>query len=275
MLCFPNAKINIGLNITEKRNDGYHNIESLFYPVGICDALEIVADESRRPGEFSFSNSGTAVDCPTDKNLVVKAYQLLYPIYHLPAVKIFLHKLIPFGGGLGGGSSDAAAALILLNQVFSLDIDFEMLKAYASQLGSDCPFFIQNTPAMVGGRGETLKPAAISLKGLWITIVTPPFGVSTAKAYREIVPSKPQFNIAENIHLPVNEWNDKIVNDFEKPIFNIYPELKSLKEKLFEYGALYASMSGSGSSVYGIFNSCPDVDSQTFSPYFSWTGELL
>lgn len=252
MLVYPNAKINFGLYVTGKRPDGFHNLESVFYPVALADVLEV--NQINKPkGICVFQNTGIPVDCAAEKNLVVKAYKLLAAAYDLPAVEVKLHKLIPYGAGLGGGSSDAAFMLKLLNTYFDLKISERGLINYASRLGSDCMFFIKNTPAFVGGRGEILEEIALSLENYKIVIVKPDCEVSTAEAYRGIVPCEAPYNLHRLPGLAIEKWQMKIGNDFEKMILAEHPEIKRTKMALYEAGALYASMTGSGSGVYGIF----------------------
>ncbi len=241
MVAFPPCKINLGLNILRKRSDGYHDIETCFYPVPWTDILEVVPSD-----KFEFTVSGNVI--PGDDNLCVAAYKLL----NAPPAKIHLHKIIPTGAGLGGGSSDAAWTLRLLNQVFSLGLTKDQLRGYAAGLGSDVAFFLDDIPMIGTGRGEVLTPANINLKGKFIVIVKPGVHVSTAEAYAGIVPKESKLDL-ENI--------SSLKNDFEESIFKKFPEIASIKSKLYEAGAMYASMSGSGSAVYGIFNSAPSTSS--------------
>ena len=251
MLTFPNCKINLGLYITEKRTDGYHNLETVFYPVtGLKDALEVVnAPESK------LHVSGKTVAGPQEQNLAWKAYQLLQK--HFPAqvgpVDIYLHKAIPMGAGMGGGSADGAFALRLLNDFFVLDLSDDTLADMALQLGSDCPFFIYNTPQFAAGRGEKMTPVAMDLSDYSLQILCPEIHVSTAAAFGMITPRPAPFDLKQLASLPVSEWKEKISNDFEAPVFTQHPELALLKEQLYEGDAIYASMSGSGSALYGIF----------------------
>ncbi len=266
MICFPNAKINLGLYVTGKREDGFHNIESVFYPVPFCDVLEIIESD-----QFSFRAEGIQVtDNPSD-NLCVKAYQLLKDKFDLPPVSMFLLKNIPAGAGLGGGSSDAAFTLKLLNDIFNLNITVGQLTDYAAKLGSDCPFFVPNYPAYVFGRGELMEAVDLNLKGCYIVIVCPGIHISTVEAYRNI-----QSFSTLNIPMPYQVkrdrpyWKETLHNDFENYAFAQYPVLNEIKEKMYESGAFFASMSGSGSSIYGLFESKPDVD----FGFKTWQGEL-
>lgn len=245
MLFFPNAKINIGLNITSKRLDGYHNLETIFYPIAWQDALEIIPSQS-----LSFQSSGIAI--PGEGNLCVKAYELLKSHYDIGAVNIHLHKNIPIGAGLGGGSSDAAFTLMGLNTVFSLGIEKEILKELALELGADCPFFIDNVPSLASGIGEVLSPLDLDLKGYHLVVIKPPVFISTAEAFSSIVPQMPSSTLSEEVKGDLTAWTLK--NDFEQSIFPLYPELLEIKNHLKSSGALYASMSGSGSSIFGIFS---------------------
>lgn len=253
MITFPHAKINIGLQVTERRPDGYHNLDTVFYPIPIRDALEvIVAEEADYDCRLHISGIEIAGD--PDTNLVVRAYRLLAAEYTLPSVDIYLHKHIPTGAGLGGGSADASFMLRLLNEMFKLDISTERLEAYATQLGADCPFFITSHPVYATGIGNEFHPLELSLGGLHIVIVKPDVFVSTKEAYSMVRPEKPEVTLDAKIVRPIAEWRDTISNDFEKGIFALHPELNDIKEKLYALGARYAAMSGSGSALYGIFN---------------------
>lgn len=251
MIVFPNAKINIGLYVTGDREDGYHNIESVLYPITQSDALEIVPAQD----DDSIQLTGLPIDGDAKGNLVWKALELLkkdFPEKMTP-VAVHLHKSIPMGAGLGGGSSDAAFMLKLLNDYFQLEITQERLLSYALQLGSDCPFFIINKPCVAKGRGEQLEAIGLDLSAYDIKVVSPDIHVSTSGAYESIVSAEANFDLSEIATIPIKEWKNLIINDFEEPVFNKFPELKAIKEQLYKDGALYASMSGSGSSVYGIF----------------------
>lgn len=260
MIVFPNAKINIGLNVVSQRDDGYHNLETIFYPVKLSDALEI-ADADKT----AFSTSGLVIDALPENNLVFKAYSLLKKDFELPEFKIHLHKVIPFGAGLGGGSSDAAFMLHLLNDYCHLGLNNNQLEKYALQLGADCPFFIHNKPAFASGIGNQLEPTGIDLSAYKIVIAKPSVSVSTPDAYQNITPSKPAFSLRELSQVPLEEWKDIVVNDFEKTVFSKYPEIGYLKESFYAMGAIYSSMSGSGSAVFGIFRHLP-VNPANFLP---------
>ena len=251
MVIFPNSKINLGLNIVGKRNDGYHDIETVFFPVLLKDALELIEQE-----KFEFSTSGSSIEGDPEKNLCIKAYDLLKKDFpQMPAVKMHLHKAIPMGAGLGGGSADGAFTLKLLNKKFDLSLSEKQLINYSLELGSDCPFFILNKPCFATGRGELLEPTEQDLSDHKIAIIHPAIHISTAWAFANIKPLRPAKSIKQIIQQPISTWKNELVNDFENPVFEKYPEIKKIKEKLYDAGAIYASMSGSGSAVYGIFNS--------------------
>jgi 4-diphosphocytidyl-2-C-methyl-D-erythritol kinase len=256
MIAFPNAKINLGLNIIRKRADGYHDLETVFFPVGIRDALEIMPLEiSADPGkEVKITQTGIPVEGSPGSNICVKAWQLLRKEHpDLPAIRMHLHKSVPTGAGLGGGSSDGAATLKLLDALFGLKISPERLAAYALALGSDCPFFLYNKPCFAGGQGEKLTPIQLDLSGYEMMIVHPGIHVSTAKAFAGVMPAIPETDIRQIISRPVTEWKHALVNDFEKTVFPAFPAIAGIKDALYDAGATYASMSGSGSSVFGIF----------------------
>lgn len=248
MVTYPNAKINLGLNITEKRSDGYHNIESLFFPIPLSDKLEIKTSD-----RFKFTSTGIAIDGSPQNNLVVKAYELMKKPYDLPPVAIHLHKVIPFGGGLGGGSSDASFCITTLNTLFELNLDTNTMISHAEKIGADCPFFINNKPSLATGIGNILRTVDINLKGYILILIKPNFGVPTPLAYSKVVPQKPQISIAEIIKMPISGWRNTLKNDFEKSVFKAYGDIKNIKSKLYSGGAIYASMSGSGSTVFGLF----------------------
>lgn len=275
MITYPNAKINIGLNITERRPDGYHNIESVFYPINLQDAVEIKTIEGEEPqGEYKLKVSGTILDGTPDDNLVVKAYKLLRKDFNFPAQKIHLYKHIPVGAGLGGGSSNAAAIIKMLNEKFALGLTSEQMQNYAVQIGADCPFFINNTPVFATGIGNIFTPIEFSLHGKTIILVKPDIFVSTRDAYALVKPSPAAIPLTEAIKQPISEWKQIITNDFEKSVFAKYPEIAAIKDKLYDMGALYASMSGSGSAVYGIFDSPIEYADEIFSGYFCRQREL-
>ena len=262
MIVFPNAKINLGLNILRKRADDYHDLQSIFLPVGIKDALEVIIDN--KISDYSFSNSGLKIDAPTDKNLVVKAYELLKKDFNLPAVKIHLHKTIPFGAGLGGGSADASFMFKLLNSMFELNLSAEKLKNYARQIGADCAFFIDNKPSFATGIGDILQEISIDLQNYQLIIVKPKINLNTQKIYNYITPNENVIDLRKNIKKPISEWKNLFFNDFEDVIFSRHPEIKQIKQKLYEKGAVYSAMSGSGSAVFGIFKSNFDLEKLMF-----------
>ncbi len=253
MIVFPNAKINLGLRVVEKRPDGYHNLETVFLPTRLCDVLEIVeVPDAQNPIEFKAT--GLQIDGNPDDNLIVKAIQLLKKDYDFPAVSVHLHKIIPFGAGLGGGSSDAAFALKMCNELFSLNLTEEQLIQYASRLGSDCAFFIKNKAALGLERGDVLQELNFSLDNYSLKIIVPPIHVSTAQAYAGVVPQKSENDLITLLKQPIETWKGTIHNDFEKSVFEKFPRILDIKNHLYEKGAVYASMSGSGSSVFGIFD---------------------
>lgn len=252
MISFPNAKINIGLNVVEKRLDGYHNLETVFYPVKLADALEFVEAKNTR-----LTISGIQVDGDPENNLIIKAYRLLRRDFQLPEIHFHLHKVVPFGAGLGGGSSDAAFALKMLNKHFNLNLDYQTLERYAAGLGADCPFFISNKPTFAHGIGDQFESINLDLSEYSIVIIKPAFSVSTVEAYRNIIPQKSEFDLRKIASLPVEEWRRVIKNDFEASVFPQHPQIRELKHQLYDLGAVYAAMSGSGSAVFGIFRRLP------------------
>ncbi len=270
MITFPNAKINIGLHITEKRSDGFHNLETVMYPVPLTDALEFVESDTLR-----FESSGLQIDGDSEQNLVLKAYHLLKEKFNLPPIHIHLHKNIPMGAGLGGGSSDAAFMLKMLNDHFKLNLSNTELEKFAAQLGSDCAFFINNQPVYGHGRGELMEPINLLLSGIYILLVKPPFSISTKEAYSNVVPQKSRLSLKALVDFSLTQWKPNIKNQFEKTLFPVYPEMAEIKEKLYSQGALYASMTGSGSAVYGLFRSNPERFGHLFpSEYFSFASRL-
>ena len=268
MVLFPNAKINLGLNILRKREDGYHELETIFYPIGLKDGLEFIENKQNK---INFTSSGLPLNIDPEENIVVKAYRLLAADHSLPGLDIHLHKVIPFGAGLGGGSSDAAFLLKGLNDYFELGLFVSQLKKYAVKLGADCSFFLENKPAFACGIGEQLQNINFSLSGYFILLVKPSFGVGTKEAYAGIKPSIPKKSLLDSIHLTPDNWQNCIVNDFEASVFPHFSAIAEIKTKLLEHGAIYASMSGSGSSVFGLFKSEPQLSAINFpSDYFIW-----
>ncbi len=270
MVSFPNAKINIGLNITEKRPDGYHNIETIFYPIGLCDKLSF---EIAKGDETSLSISGIKIDGDPNDNLIIRAYNLLKNNYYLPSLNIFLEKNIPFGAGLGGGSADAAFMLKMLNEEFNLNLTPIDLEKFAAELGADCPFFVLNKPVFASGIGNVFSNINISIKGYYIVLIKPNVYVSTSNAYSGVKVQKSAFSLLNLSEKSISEWKDIVVNDFEKSVFLKFPAIAAIKETLYQQGALYASMSGSGSSVYCIFDKKVDV-STLFQDSFVWADFL-
>ncbi len=255
MVVFPNAKINLGLNIVEKQPNGYHKIVSCFYPIPLTDALEVIESST-----FKFTSSGIPIPGEPSGNLCVRAYELLAANYNLPPVAIHLHKHIPIGAGLGGGSADAAFMLHLLNKMFDLSLTEDQLENFAAQLGSDCPFFIKNKPILAQGTGTLFSEINISLSGYYLVLVTPHVHVSTAKAYAGVTPQQPKFKLQQVLeNEPISNWQTNVVNDFENTLFVKFPELKTIKKLLVSRGALYAALTGSGSAVYGIFKKIPNL----------------
>lgn len=275
MLIYPTAKINIGLNITEKRPDGYHNIETVFYPIPLQDGIEITSIRSTESKErYQLKVSGAVLDGTPDDNLVIKAFKILQSEYDLPPLRFNVFKHIPTGAGLGGGSADAAFTLKAVNERFSLNISDDKLEEYAAQIGADCPFFIKNKPVFAQGIGNEFSPINLSLKGKYLILVKPEIFVSTREAYSLVTPSRPKHTLPELLAAPINEWKYTIVNDFEKSVFARYTEIAAIKDKLYDLGADYASMSGSGSSVFGIFDSEIENVDEIFSGYFVRQREL-
>jgi len=266
MVVFPNCKINLGLRIIGKREDGFHDLETVFYPIALIDALEVLPSGN---SEIEFTGSGLAVDGNTADNLCVKAWHLLKKDFpQLPAIRIHLHKAIPMGAGLGGGSADAACMLKLLNERFRLNIPTPQLMDYALQLGSDCPFFINNKPALATGRGELMEDIALDLSAYRIVLINPGIHINTGWAFTKIKPAAPAGTTRKIIEQPVESWKDELQNDFEAPVFEAHPQLKAIKDQLYAGGALYAAMSGSGSSLFGIFNTKTDIASFQNKNYF-------
>lgn len=251
MITFPNAKINLGLNIVERRADGYHNLETVFYPIGITDILEIVPAQGP---DSTLTTYGNPVDCPVEKNLVMKALHLMQQHYNVPEVDIHLYKHIPDGAGLGGGSSDASSTMLMLNEMFNIGVPKDELARLAATLGADCPFFIYNQPMMATGIGDILKPINLSLKGLFLYLVKPDVSVPTKVAYSRVTPAHSTSPLDGDVQADVSQWSGVVKNDFEPSVFAAYPQLASIKADIEAAGALYASMSGSGSSIFGIFN---------------------
>ena len=270
MIIFPNCKINLGLQIIRRRKDGYHDLQTVFYPLKIYDALEVIQDTSDKTNEtYQFECTGLDVVVDARTNLCLKAYQLLKNDFpQITSIRMHLHKTIPIGAGLGGGSADGAFTLLLLNQKFGLGISREMLLDYALQIGSDCPFFIINKPCYATGRGEFLEPLALDLSSYRFIIVHPGIHINTGQVFSEITPAVPAKSSKEIIKQNIQTWRDELKNDFEELVFKKYPEVKKIKNELYESGSVYAAMSGSGSSVYGIFEKEHTILPKFPSTYF-------
>ena len=267
MITYPNAKINLGLNIIEKRPDGYHNLETVFYPINLQDALEVTQLEGEE--DYSLIVSGTPIEGEPESNLVVKAYRLLKKDFpEIPSIDIHMYKHIPTGAGLGGGSADAAFMIKLLNDKFHLDLSVEKMEDYAAILGADCAFFIKNKPVFATGIGNVFEPVQLSLKGYYLVLVKPDIFVSTNDAFSFIQPKKPEYSLKEIIRMPIETWRATMKNDFEDSVFQKFPEIAAIKDKLYDMGAVYASMSGSGSSVFGIFREQVEFVDEVFNGCF-------
>jgi 4-diphosphocytidyl-2-C-methyl-D-erythritol kinase len=277
MISFPNAKINLGLRIIKKRSDGFHDIESILYPIELCDVLEVLESKN---GKTIFKCTGLIIDAPSSKistgvkvqdNLVLKIYELLAKDFDLPPAYIHLYKAIPAGAGLGGGSSDCAHALKMFNSIFNLCLTPQQQMHYVLQLGSDCAFFLKNQPALASGRGEILQPIAVDLNGYHICIIKPNIHINTAKAYTWVKPAKAAESLSVIINEPIHDWKHCLKNDFESAVFAKFAELKNLKEDFYQAGAVYAAMSGSGSAVFGIYKNKPAIFDVPDN-WFQWTG---
>ena len=271
MLCFPNSKINIGLNVIEKRPDGFHNIETIFYPISLCDALEINATDTKCA--YQFNSSGIPIHISNDDNIVVKAFNLLMKDFNIPSTAIHLHKNIPFGAGLGGGSADAAFMIKMLNENYQLGLQESEMENYALKLGSDCPFFIRNKPVYAEGKGEIFTQIDLNLDGYYIILIKPDISISTPEAYAGITPERKKNSLKKLISSPISTWKNTITNDFENNVFRNHPLLAEIKKELYQEGAIFASMSGSGSSMFGIFESKPVIQNQ-WKQHFTFIGEL-
>ena len=277
MITFPVAKINLGLNVVEKRPDGYHNLQTIFYPVPIKDALEVQVMDEAFPSNYDCDLKVTniAIDGDEQRNLVVRAYQLLKQDFPtLPRLHAHLWKGIPTQAGMGGGSSDCAYMLLLLNQKFHLGLTDEQLIQYAAKLGADCAFFILSCPCYAEGIGEKLQPIDVSLSGYHIVVVRPDIPVPTKEAFSRIRPHYPEINCREAVMQPVETWRKTLVNDFEESVFALHPEIGNIKQKLYDMGATYAAMSGSGSALFGLFKKQPDALCQAFPNMFVFSSSL-
>jgi 4-diphosphocytidyl-2-C-methyl-D-erythritol kinase len=269
MVVFPHSKINLGLNVLSKRGDGYHDIETCFYPLPWYDLLEIVKSK-----DSSFTNTGICVPGKKEDNICVRAYHLMQDRFDLSPVAIHLHKIVPMGAGLGGGSADAAFTLLVLNNLFDLNLTKPHLEELAAELGSDCAFFIHNEPMIGTGRGEKLKPVSLSLQGKFVVVVKPDIHVTTAEAFKNITPRQPYYSITSIVEqMDIKDWKDALINDFEKSVFVQFPKIEEIKLKMYQAGALYASMSGSGSSVFGIFQKPLNLEN-SFPEMSYWSGTV-
>ncbi|WP_300724754.1 4-(cytidine 5'-diphospho)-2-C-methyl-D-erythritol kinase [uncultured Bacteroides sp.] len=274
MITFPNAKINLGLNIVEKRPDGYHNLETVFYPINIQDGLEVNRlTDSNEP--YRLSITGTAIEGDPDQNLVVKAYKLLKEKYDMAPVDIHLFKHIPTGAGLGGGSADCAFMIKVLNEKFRLGMSFAEMEDYAARLGADCAFFIQNQPVFATGIGNIFERINLSLNGYHIVLVKPDIFVSTKDAFANIRPKRPEMSLKEIVKQPIETWKDTMKNDFEDSVFLKFPEIAAIKDKMYDLGAIYAAMSGSGASVYGLFKNPVENVDKIFAGCFCRQREMI
>ena len=276
MITFPIAKINLGLNVVERRPDGYHNLETVFYPVPISDALEVTPMDNKFPSpcDCDLKVSNISIEGDEQRNLVVRAYKLLKEDFpQLPRIHVHLHKAIPTQAGMGGGSSDCAYMIRLLNEQFELGLTTRQMQDYATRLGADCPFFILSRPAYAEGIGERLEPIALDLSRYWIAVVRPDIPVSTKEAFSLIRPHRPKKNCRDVVMQPIETWRDDLVNDFEQSVFALHPEIGAIKEQLYRLGAVYAAMTGSGSSVFGLFSNDINI-SEHFPKVFTYCGQL-
>ena len=269
MTIFPCAKVNLGLNVVSKRPDGYHNLETVFYPIPLCDALEVHRMDTDFPCDVNcdLKVTGMEIEGLEADNLVVRAYHLLAKDFELPRIHAHLYKQIPSQAGLGGGSSDAAYMIRLLDERFHINMGNSMMEEYAARLGADCAFFITAEPAYAQGIGNELEPVCasdFSLEGMYMALMKPDVAVSTREAYSNITPHKPSKCCRDIVLQPLETWREELVNDFEQPIFAIHPEIGEIKEELYRKGAIYAQMTGSGSCVYGIFDKCPTFSEDDF-----------
>ena len=273
MVTFPNAKINLGLDVVAKRPDGYHNLETIFYPVPLQDILEITVTEEEGAPDYTFKMHNAVFEGDNNDNLVVKAYKILAADHKLPKVEMSLYKNIPTGAGLGGGSADAAFALKMLNEIACLNLSDEQLEAYAARIGADCAFFIKNTPAYATGIGNILSPTVCSISGYHLVLVKPDIHISTKEAYSLVTPAAAETPLTEIAALAVEEWKGKMKNDFEKSVFANHPQMEKIKEELYNMGAVYASMSGSGSAFFGLFTGQQNIE-EKFPGMFCWCKQL-
>lgn len=274
MLLLPNCKINIGLNIVSKRSDGYHNLETVFFPIPLRDNLEFKEIENEDV-PYRLVSGGVPIEGKPEDNLIVKVYLDMKAEFNLPALELSLYKNIPMGAGLGGGSSDAAAMMKGLNEAYNLQLSAEDMEKRLAKFGADCPFFVRNKPAYATGIGDELTNCNVLLKDKFIVLVKPDVFVSTKEAYAHVTPKLPAIPLAEAIKLPIETWKEQIVNDFEQSVFPFHPELPAIKQTLYDMGAVYASMSGSGSTMYGIFNRPTPEANEVFDKCFVYTKKLI
>ena len=274
MLLLPNCKINIGLNIVSKRSDGYHNLETVFFPIPLRDNLEFKEIENEDV-PYRLVSGGVPIEGKPEDNLIVKVYLDMKAEFNLPALELSLYKNIPMGAGLGGGSSDAAAMMKGLNEAYNLQLSAEDMEKRLAKFGADCPFFVRNKPAYATGIGDELTNCNVSLKDKFIVLVKPDVFVSTKEAYAHVTPKLPAIPLAEAIKLPIETWKEQIVNDFEQSVFPFHPELPAIKQTLYDMGAVYTSMSGSGSTMYGIFNRPTPEANEVFDKCFVYTKKLI
>lgn len=274
MLLLPNCKINIGLNIVSKRSDGYHNLETVFFPIPLRDNLEFKEIENEDV-PYRLVSGGVPIEGKPEDNLIVKVYLDMKAEFNLPALELSLYKNIPMGAGLGGGSSDAAAMMKGLNEAYNLQLSAEDMEKRLAKFGADCPFFVRNKPAYATGIGDELTNCNVSLKDKFIVLVKPDVFVSTKEAYAHVTPKLPAIPLAEAIKLPIETWKEQIVNDFEQSVFPFHPELPAIKQTLYDMGAVYVSMSGSGSTMYGIFNRPTPEANEVFDKCFVYTKKLI
>lgn len=274
MLLLPNCKINIGLNIVSKRSDGYHNLETVFFPIPLRDNLEFKEIENEDV-PYRLVSGGVPIEGKPEDNLIVKVYLDMKAEFNLPALELSLYKNIPMGAGLGGGSSDAAAMMKGLNEAYDLQLSAEDMEKRLAKFGADCPFFVRNKPAYATGIGDELTNCNVSLKDKFIVLVKPDVFVSTKEAYAHVTPKAPAIPLAEAIKSPIETWKEQIVNDFEQSVFPFHPELPAIKQTLYDMGAVYASMSGSGSTMYGIFNRPTPEANEVFDKCFVYTKKLI
>ena len=270
---FPIAKINIGLYVTRRREDGYHDLETIFYPIPLHDNLSI-SSLKMSDAPYQLQTAGHKIEGNSEDNLIVKVYKQLAEEFDLPPLDIYLYKRIPMGAGLGGGSSDAAAMIKLLNETFDLGLSTEDMERRVARLGADCAFFVQGKPTFATGIGDILTPIELSLSGMHLVLVKPDIFVSTKEAYGGIVPATPEHDLLEAIKAPITEWRHTVSNDFEKNVFRLHPEIAAIKQTLYDMGAVYASMSGSGSTVFGLFPHAVEEAERVFDDCFVWQSKL-